>query len=103
MTHIKLKAEHQALVVFHVVGYLWSYWVWRREGKRRAGDDEEGREDGSLRGRTGLARGKGRKRSGRRERIGRGGKNGRDGKNGKQRARVDGGGLGRGKYTIIFQ
>ncbi|KAH7066511.1 hypothetical protein FB567DRAFT_585606 [Paraphoma chrysanthemicola] len=87
MTHIKLKAEHQALVVLHVVGYVWRYWV----GKRRV---EGGRKDGSTGGKSGRRRKKRRKG---------GEKNGRDGKGGRRRRRVDGREVGRGKYTIIFQ
>jgi hypothetical protein len=39
--HIKLKAEHQALVLFHVVRHVAMYWERRRDRKRNAVQTEE--------------------------------------------------------------
>jgi hypothetical protein len=39
--HIKLKAEHQALVLFHVVRHVAMYWERRRERKQNAVETKE--------------------------------------------------------------
>jgi hypothetical protein len=77
--HIKLKAEHQTLVLFHIVKICLAYWEGWRDG-RRNGKDEEGEErKGSKRERSSMKKSKSRNR-GRKSRV-----------------------VGRGKYTVVFQ
>jgi hypothetical protein len=63
--HIKLKAEHQALVLFHIVEIGLAYWEgWRDAKKTREGDAEretsrrKGKEKGKGRGRGVVGKGK---------------------------------------------
>jgi hypothetical protein len=74
--HIKLKAEHQALVLFHIVKIGLAYWEGWRDGKKngKAEEAEDGREE--------KKRTKKRypKRRERRNKV-----------------------VGRGKYTVVFQ
>ncbi|KAF2825505.1 hypothetical protein CC86DRAFT_44029 [Ophiobolus disseminans] len=85
--HIKLKAEHQALVLFHIVKIGLAYWEGWRDGRR---DEKRGKDVIEGRGNKGQEGGerKGRSRDGRernRERKGYG-------------RRV----VGKGKYTVVF-
>jgi hypothetical protein len=38
--HIKLKAEHQALVLFHVIKFFLAYWEGWKDGKKDKGKKE---------------------------------------------------------------
>jgi len=71
--HIKLKAEHQALVLWNVAKIGWTYWEGWRDGKKGVEVAEAA---------------KGKKRKGRKKnrKLGRG-------------SRV----VGRGNYTVVFQ
>ena len=82
--HIKLKAEHQALVLFHIAKICLTYWEGWRDGKR----NEKG-EPGESKKRRKKKRNS-RAHSGRRE----------DGRAGRG---IMGRVVGRGKYTIVFQ
>jgi hypothetical protein len=77
--HIKLKAEHQALVLFHVVKFFLTYWEGWRDGmgKKRDGGRKESKHD----------EGGGERRRRRRRRL--------RGSKGKV--------AGRGNYTVVFQ
>jgi hypothetical protein len=39
--HIKLKAEHQALVLFHIFKIGMAYWEGWREGKKNSKDEDD--------------------------------------------------------------
>jgi hypothetical protein len=72
--HIKLKAEHQALVLFHIVKFFLAYWEGWRDGvtqKRGGKKKDENKDKGDMR-----------KKGWRRKREGV---------------------VGRGKYTVVFQ
>jgi hypothetical protein len=71
--HIKLKAEHQALVLFHIVKFLLAYWEGWKDGKKDKGKREERKK--RSKGKMGGYRRKKRKY----------------------------GVVGRGKYTVVFQ
>jgi hypothetical protein len=43
--HIKLKAEHQALVLFHIVKIGLAYWEGWRDGKKTNGEDGNRKKD----------------------------------------------------------
>lgn len=50
MPHIKLKAEHQALVLFHIVKIALAYWEGWRDGSRQRREKNEVGEKGRSRG-----------------------------------------------------
>jgi hypothetical protein len=77
--HIKLKAEHQALVLFHIVKIALAYWEGWRDGRKNEASHKEEEEDA----REESGKEKRRKRKARKV---------------KQRKVV-----GRGKYTVVFQ
>jgi hypothetical protein len=76
--HIKLKAEHQAMVIWHLVKMGMTYWQGWRDGKKG--------------GQAGEA-------VGRDSRVTRGGRPKRRKANGGKRRKV----VGKGKYTVVFQ
>jgi hypothetical protein len=78
--HIKLKAEHQALVLFHIVKICLAYWEGWRDGKRN-GNEGKGNSK--------------RKRASEKE-------EGRRKKNSKERGRKSKV-VGQRKYTVVFQ
>ncbi|KAF2025093.1 hypothetical protein EK21DRAFT_77280, partial [Setomelanomma holmii] len=55
--HIKLKAEHQALLLFHIVKYALTYWEGWRDGKKTR-MDEDGDVMEGMRERTTTGRGR---------------------------------------------
>lgn len=57
--HIKLKAEHQALVLFHLIKIVLAYWEGWRDGKRkRRRKDDGGEAKKRKKRRGGKGRGK---------------------------------------------
>ena len=82
--HIKLKAEHQALVLFHIGKICLTYWEGWRDGKRKEKGETEEWKKGRRKKRNSRAH------SGRTE-------------NGKAGRGIMGRVVGRGKYTIVFQ
>jgi hypothetical protein len=74
--HIKLKAEHQALVLFHIVKICLAYWEGWRDGRRNGKDEKR---EGRKRGEGTIIKSKSKQR-GRRSRV-----------------------VGKEKYTVVFQ
>jgi hypothetical protein len=77
--HIKLKSEHQALVLFHMVKICLAYWEGWRDGRRNGKDKKREGNKRRNRERSSMKKSKSRNR-GRKSRV-----------------------VGRRKYTVVFQ
>jgi hypothetical protein len=79
--HIKLKAEHHALVLFHIVKICLAYWEGWRDGRRNGKDEKKEGRKGRIREKSSMKKSKSKSSNrGRKGRV-----------------------IGKGKYTLVFQ